>query len=235
MAAQLIAWPFERRWTRWCALPFSAGLARRNRPTETLLARFALQRNRGAERKFIQLRSLEEAMKQALIAAIALLAISPAFAQSAGEKTGVNSTLGISPSTRDFVQEAAISDKFEIASSNLAQNNLTGADKDFATQMISDHTKTSDQLSSVVKSENIPIPTDLDSSHKSLLDKLSSLKGGDFRKQYFDDQVSAHKDAVSLFQRYGKGGDNQTLKSWASTTLPTLQHHLDMAQELDKK
>jgi putative membrane protein len=74
----------------------------------------------------------------------------------------------------------------------------------------------------------------MDSSHQKMLDKLNSLNGDDFRKQYFSDQVSAHKDAVSLFERYGKGGDNAKLKDWASTTLPTLQHHLDMAQNLYK-
>jgi putative membrane protein len=48
-------------------------------------------------------------------------------------------------------------------------------------------------------------------------------------------QVSAHKSAVSLFQRYGQGGDNAKLKAWAQTTLPKLQHHLEMANMLDKR
>ena len=73
----------------------------------------------------------------------------------------------------------------------------------------------------------------MDSSHQKMLDKLNSLNGDVFRKQYFSDQVSAHKDAVSLFKRYGNGGDNLKLKNWA-TTLPALQHHLDMAQGLSK-
>jgi putative membrane protein len=47
-------------------------------------------------------------------------------------------------------------------------------------------------------------------------------------------QVSAHKDAVSLFERYAKGGDNAKLKDWAGKTLPHLQHHLEMAQSLNK-
>jgi putative membrane protein len=47
-------------------------------------------------------------------------------------------------------------------------------------------------------------------------------------------QVSAHKDAVSLFERYSKSGDNPKLKDWAGKTLPTLRHHLEMAQALDK-
>ena len=84
------------------------------------------------------------------------------------------------------------------------------------------------------KADNISVPSAMDSSHQKMLDKLTSLNGDDFRKQYFSDQVSAHKDAVSLFERYGKGGDNAKLKDWASTTLPALQHHLDMAQNLYK-
>jgi putative membrane protein len=43
-------------------------------------------------------------------------------------------------------------------------------------------------------------------------------------------QVSAHKDAVSLFERYAKGGDNSDLKDGAGN----LKHHLEMAQGLDK-
>jgi hypothetical protein len=39
-------------------------------------------------------------------------------------------------------------------------------------------------------------------------------------------QVSAHKDAVSLFERYAKGGEDPKLKYWAAKTLPALQHHL---------
>ena len=47
-------------------------------------------------------------------------------------------------------------------------------------------------------------------------------------------QVSAHKDAASLFERYAKGGDNQRLKEWAGKALPSFQHHLEVAQDLDK-
>jgi putative membrane protein len=169
-----------------------------------------------------------------VVAAACTLLAWPAAAETVGEKTGINSTLGIAPTTKDFVQEAAISDMFEIQSSKLADAKLSGAEKDFADHMIMDHTKTTTELTDQAKADNIPIPSAMDSSHQKMLDKLNSLNGDDFRKQYFSDQVSAHKDAVSLFERYGKGGENAKLKDWASTTLPTLQHHLDMAKGLDK-
>jgi putative membrane protein len=173
-------------------------------------------------------------MKSIVVIAACVLLSGPALAQSLGEKTGANSVLGISPTTPDFVKEVAISDMFEIESSRLAVEKSDQATKDFANQMITDHTKTSKELKAAASDINVSIPDALDSSHQSELDKLRTLNGADFTKKYHDDQVSAHKDAISLFERYGKGGDSDKLKSWAVTTLPALQHHLEMAQALDK-
>ena len=74
----------------------------------------------------------------------------------------------------------------------------------------------------------------MSSSQQSMIAKLKDLRGADFDKQYHSDQVSGHKDAVSLFQRYGKSGADAGLKDWASTTAPALEHHLEMAQNLNK-
>jgi putative membrane protein len=175
-------------------------------------------------------------MKRSIIVLACLLIAGPALAQSAGEKTGVNSALGISPSTADFVKEVAISDLFEIASSKLAQDKGNAAEKSFASQMVTDHTKTSTELKGLVSSGKVKaeLPAALDSSHQSKLDKLKGESGKDFSSDFDSMQVSAHKDAVSLFERYAKGGDNADLKKWAGKTLPTLKHHLEMAQNLSK-
>jgi putative membrane protein len=170
------------------------------------------------------------------LAAAAVLLATAAFAQSVGEKTGVNSTLGISPTTADFVKEVAISDMMEIESSKIAQQKGNAEEKKFAGQMLTDHTKTSSELKSLVSSGEVKaeIPAALDSSSQSKLDKLRNAKPEDFAGQYDPMQVSAHKDAVSLFERYAKGGDNAKLKDWAGKTLPALRHHLEMAQSMDK-
>src|SRR3954467_8352094 len=176
-------------------------------------------------------------MKRALVALGCLLLAGPALAQSAGEKTGVNSALGITPSTADFVKEVAISDMFEIQSSTLAKEKGNAAEKSFATQMVTDHTKTSTELKGLVSSGKVKaeLPTALDSSHQSKLDKLKGASGNNFSSEFNSMQVSAHKDAVDLFERYAKGGDNADLKDWAGKILPALKHHLEMAQALDKK
>jgi putative membrane protein len=175
-------------------------------------------------------------MKRSIIALGCLLLAGPALAQSAGEKTGVNSALGISPTTADFVKEVAISDMFEIEASKLAQDKGNAPEKSFASQMVTDHSKTSTELKGLVSSGKVKaeLPAALDGSHQSKLDKLKGESGKDFSSDFDSIQVSAHKDAVSLFERYAKGGDNADLKNWAGKTLPALKHHLEMAQNLSK-
>jgi putative membrane protein len=172
---------------------------------------------------------------KALAALSALLMIaSPALGQSIGEKTGVNSMLGVTSTTADFVKEVASSDMFEIQSSRLAADRADAATKNFAAQMIADHERTSAELKSLAATLKVDVPTAMLPAHQSMYDKLKGLNGGEFAKQYHSDQVSAHKDAVSLFQRYAKGGDNDALKIWAGKTEPALEHHLQMAQDLAK-
>jgi putative membrane protein len=179
---------------------------------------------------------LKDSTKHSMVALGFLLFAGPALAQSIGEKTGVNSALGISPTTADFVKEVAMSDMFELVSNKLAQDKGNALEKKFASQMVADHAKTSTELKGLVGSGkvNAELPNALDSSHQSKLDKLKGESGKDFSLDFDSMQVSAHKDAVSLFERYSKRGDNADLKNWAGKTLPALKHHLRMAQGLKK-
>ena len=126
------------------------------------------------------------------IVAAGLLISTSAFAQSVGEKTGVNSALGVAPSTADFVKEVAISDMFEIESSKLAEQKGNAQEKSFAQQMITDHTKTSTELKGLVGDKKVEatLPTALDSSHQSKLDKLKAASGKDFSSDYDSYPVS---------------------------------------------
>jgi putative membrane protein len=167
----------------------------------------------------------------AIIALSAVFLSTVAFAQSAAEKTGVNSALGIAPKTADFIKEAATSDMVEIESSKIAQQKGNAKEKTFAGQMIADLTKTSSELKGLVSGDMAAaIPTALDDSSQKQFDKLSDAKPEDFASEY----DRAHKDAVSLFERYANGGDDAKLRDWAGKTLPALEHHLKIAQDMNK-
>jgi len=170
-----------------------------------------------------------------LLASAFVMTVLPVFAQSATERSVVTST--VAPKTQDFVASAAQSDMLEIETSKLALAKGDASIKAFATQMLADHTKTSAELKAAVADNKITVnlPIALDKAHQAKVDKLKKLDGADFVKEYKVMQVTAHKDAVSMFERYSKGGESAVLKGWAGKTLPDLQHHLMMAQELEKK
>jgi putative membrane protein len=153
------------------------------------------------------------------------------------EKTGVNSPLLIAPKTQDFVSEAAVSDMTEIAAADIALQKGDADEKQFADQMVKNPTQTSTELKALVSGGDVQatLPTVPDSASQKLIDKLNAAAPADFRSEYDSSQVSTHKSAVSLFERYAKGGDNAKLKDWAQKTLPHLQHHLEMANMLDQR
>ncbi len=175
-------------------------------------------------------------MKHVLLTASLLLCAGGALAQSATESTGVNSALGVAPKTEDFIMEASASDVFEIESSKLALQKGNDATKAFAQQMVTDHEKSTAELKALVASGKVqgnPVTT-LTEEFKEEIDELAKLDGDEFSEEYIDDQVDAHEDAVDLFKRYAEEGENADLKAWAAKTLPALEHHYQMAQDLDK-
>jgi putative membrane protein len=163
-----------------------------------------------------------------ILAAGCALFASVAFAQTPPAATGA-------PAAQDFVNKVAISDMFEIQSSQLALAKQADADtKPFAEKMVQDHQKTSSELKALVDGGKVKatLPTALDSEHQKMLDELKSKSGKDFDSSYDQIQVKAHRDAVALFDAYAKGGDNPELKDWAGKTLPHLKEHLSMAEKL---
>jgi putative membrane protein len=139
------------------------------------------------------------------------------------------------PSTPDFVQKAAMSDMYEVQAGKLAaEKGQSDAVKRFGQQMVDAHSKTTEDLTGIVKSKNIKVdlPSTLDSTHQKLIDDLKSASAQDFDKTYAKQQVDAHQQAVDLFKKYAAQGDDADVKQFAAKTLPTIEHHLDEAKKL---
>jgi putative membrane protein len=137
--------------------------------------------------------------------------------------------------TTEFVSKVALSDMLEIQSSQLALSRNPDADtKPFAERMVKDHQQTSAELKGLIDQGKVKaqLPSALDAEHQKKLDELKAKSGKDFDAAYDQMQVQAHEDAVALFERYVRGGDNPALKAWAEKTLPHLKEHLSMAKRL---
>src|SRR5262245_39983056 len=142
------------------------------------------------------------------------------------------------PSASAFEQKAAMSDMYEVEAGKIAtQKGQSDQVKQFGQHMVEAHTKTTEELKTLVKAENIKVelPTKLDSKHQDMIDALNEAKPEDFDKIYARQQVKGHEEAVNLFEKYSKDGDNGSLKQFAQKTLPVIKEHLDMAKKLPEE
>jgi putative membrane protein len=136
------------------------------------------------------------------------------------------------PSTQNFVTKVAISDMFEIQSSKLAAQKGNENIRAFAQQMITDHTKTTNELKGLVGKAKVKLPSVMDAEHQKKLAQLQKLGADKFDGTYATIQVQAHEEAVKLFEAYASTGDDAQLKAWAAKTLPALKEHLQHAKAL---
>ncbi len=157
-----------------------------------------------------------------------------ASAQSLPEKWGLNALFGISPSTQDFVNQVSLNEMFETRLSTLAHERGGEKIKKFAAVMLEDHKNTSSQLKALVRGGvvRVKFPAMLDAVRQAALDKMSTLQGAEFDREFENLQVEIHDATVSLLERYSGDGDHPDLKSFAIRHLPHLQEHWRLARDL---
>jgi putative membrane protein len=139
------------------------------------------------------------------------------------------------PSTTDFVQQAAMSDMYEVEAGKIADaKGQSDAVKQFGQHMVEAHAQTTAELKGVVEAQkiNVTLPTALDEKHQRLIEDLNAAHEPDFDKTYAKQQVSAHEKAVDLFSQYADKGDDPVLKAFAAKTLPVIKQHLEDAKKL---
>jgi len=169
----------------------------------------------------------------------ALVLALPAAAQTANPAPPVqNETQGnqaaLDQNDRSFVQEAGAGGLAEVDFAKLAnQKSSDDSVKRFAQHMIQDHTKANEQLAGLAKSDDVPVPTELDPAHRAIRARLEKLSGANFDRAYIEGQVADHQKTVELFQHESSTGRNPGLKNFATETLPTLRGHLRMATALE--
>lgn len=215
-----------------------------------------------------------------LLAGAAILAAAPALAQTQqqraqsteGQTGGQGNPAPASSANRaevvtaeEFLRLAAMSDRFEIASSRIVVESSQNARvKEFAQQMIRDHEKTSRertllqqqvpgggagaatptpqgretqgtaQSGPITHAQSGPQHEGMDQQHAALLHQLQQASGAERDRLYLRQQATAHQQAVDLFRNYSRSGDNAQLKKFAAETLPALEQHLQMAQQLQQ-
>ena len=160
-------------------------------------------------------------------------------------------TPAAAPNARQFTEQALAANVAEIKLGELAKGHAqSAAVKQFADMMIRDHTKAKDELKQAVKGSGIEEPTQLDTKHQALYDKLNQLNGAAFDREYMTAMVDGHKEVKDMLSTRAnqppspKGtsgaaaGDAQLdpkVNQWASKTLPAVNQHLQKAESISQQ
>jgi putative membrane protein len=135
-----------------------------------------------------------------------------------------------------FVLKASGAGMAEVDMGNLGVKQATNTEvKKFAQKMVEDHTKANRELMDLAGRKNLKATDEMPAEHQKMRERLAQMKGEEFDREYMGMMVKDHVEAVALFEKQSRSGQDEDLKKWAAQTLPTLRDHLRMAQEINRK
>jgi len=132
-----------------------------------------------------------------------------------------------------FVECAATMDQFEIQAAKLAERQASDDQiKQFARMITQDHEQSSQKLQQAAQQAGIQVSQQLKPAQQAMLQELQQMQGQEFDRAWLYGNVAGHTVAVLKFRDAAREGQNEQIKQFAQQTLPTLQKHLQHAQEL---
>lgn len=159
---------------------------------------------------------------QILIASFVFAGLtSAAWAQTTG--TGQRPTAATQGSAADaemFVRQMAIAGLAEVQLGQLAAKRAQNEEvKAYGQMMVKEHTRANKELAQAASRLSISIPTKLDDRHQQIAEKLSSLEGEEFDREYMRVMVMSHQEVATQLKQ--KAGTTTTAKNATGGTSTT--------------
>lgn len=154
---------------------------------------------------------------------------------SNGDSHAGHGAAGMAQDTK-FAMMAAMGGMAEVGMGKLAaEKGASDEVRQFGQKMVDDHSKANQELMQIASSKGMTLPAALDPKHQAETQKMAALSGEAFDKAYVKMMIKDHKKTVDEFQKESTRGADPELKAFATSTLPTLQEHLQMIQRIDAK
>ncbi|MCE6991143.1 DUF4142 domain-containing protein [Dyadobacter sp. CY323] len=155
--------------------------------------------------------------------------------EAVAENAATDSASTAAKEDADFAVEAANGGMAEVALSKIAETKATDPKvKEFAKQMVTDHSKANDELKALAASKNITLPSASDEEKQKAAADLAGKSGTDFDKAYISQMKKDHDKTVKLFEDGQKEVKDAELKAFIEKTLPVIKAHAEHVKSLDK-
>lgn len=171
----------------------------------------------------------------AVLVALLLVGATPKVAAAPEPMTKAVGPRTLSGDDLEFFREAAQDGMLEVQAAGIAEIRARApATRTFATRMATDHAANNDTLKSLALSKGVVLPSQLDSQRRERLSEMLNGGAQDFDRRYAKVMRNNHQDAVELFEEAVKDSPDAEIRAYASSTLPALKLHLEMAERLSK-
>src|SRR4051812_39994177 len=146
-------------------------------------------------------------------------------------KKGAN----ISKGDMRSMQKMAQADMAEIAAGKVAAEKASSAEvKKYGQHMVDEHSKMLEEGNKLAQAKGMKPPAGPDKKHQDALKRLQGLGGEAFDRQYMQQMVKDHKDALKLTEKAAKDAKDPDLKAHAEKGAPHIKEHLAEAQKLQQ-
>lgn len=134
-----------------------------------------------------------------------------------------------------FINDAGPGGEAEVQLGRLAAERAASTKvRQFALQMVEDHSKAGAKLKALAKEKQVALPPEVMPKARQMKEKLSKLRGAEFDREYVKVMVEMHEKDVAAFEAFAKSATDADVKTFAAATLPTLKHHLEMIRTLEQ-
>ncbi len=136
---------------------------------------------------------------------------------------------------KDFIAKSHGMCQTAVKLSQVAEKQATHpAVREFAAEVVKDHQKFADELSTLGKNQGVSTSTELSREGQQEVDRLSKLQGAEFDKEYIDQMIKDHQKAIDFCEGEVKSATSPDVKKCSQERLSALQEHLNRAKEIAK-
>jgi putative membrane protein len=147
--------------------------------------------------------------------------------------TASNSSDSTNRTDEKFLKDFARANADEVAAGKLAAEKAENSQvKQFGQHMVDDHSKVINKVESIASRYNVNVKDSPDLKHKAATAMLEKRDGAKFDQEYIKSQVKDHQQVVEMLQKEIREGQDPSVKQLAQQALPDVQHHLDLAKQL---
>ena len=107
--------------------------------------------------------------------------------------------------------------------------------RELAAMMVTEHQRTNADIKAIADRKQYSLPSELTSRQSNHITRVAENTGMEFDKEYVDELISDHKDAISMFEKASSQANDPDVRNFFSTGLPKLRMHLDEARTVKAK